>query len=722
MKYYRKLTGIIGTQKTIIAISAFVLVAASPLVSVIASAANDLQQSVSGISATHTISGLPKELTVKERTARKGQAIAALGHIPKERQGRYFIEVVRMEPIEGGVQVFVRAWDVDNQPIGFGNDGTVEIERFRFFNPPILVEDAGGDITRTWVDETTGASHTLWFREDPKEALLQSLEHTIVVKKEKFGSGRIIKEKIGNTTDIFYPSSEGSIYSVPNATWSGARAATTGTLRDGVVQVNYDGGYLVERAFFNFETFALPDTDTIDSAIISFKGTGTNFGSPTANIYFSAASDVIVADDLDLVSSTEYCDTPITSWSASAYNDFALNAAGITAISKTGLTKTSLRVANYDGDNAPPAALHKFHFLLADEVGTTNDPNLVVEHSAVASGAATPTGLLLNALANPSNVATTSPYFSAIYTNASTTAFATSYQIQVATSSSYWGAPYWDSGVLALSSSTPVGMRTPNIFSAPVFMLDGLTYYWRIRLRDQGGNLGDWSTTTTSFTMTAPPALVATGHGSGTGNFSVTVNTALSGNNRLLVCGLYVQSSKDPVGVSAKWNDTEMMTKLSALSLEWSTTVNANVYYFYLLGGTSGNHDVDFTVTGAGPAFGISDYATCASYVGVEQTGQPSTSAMHTETGVQFLSTSNKTTYPGSVLIGFTFFNGGNTSAPTAGPGTMLRDFTDTTNWYGVLSDNGSNILSVANPSLNINRPTSGNMATLQASWSPVHD
>jgi hypothetical protein len=262
-------------------------------------------------------------------------------------------------------------------------------------------------------------------------------------------------------------------------------------------------------------------------------------------------------------------------------------------------------------------------------------------------------------------------------------------------------------------------MRTPNIFSTTTFAIDGSTYYWRMRLWTQDSNHGDWSTTTASFAMTTPPAFVAAGNASGTGNLNVTVHIPSPANTNLLVCGLYVKSNNTPT-ITAKWNTSEAMSQLATLSPGWATTTSANIYYFYILGGTAGTSTVAFTLTGAGG--GVTDYATCASYIGVAQTAQPNTSAMHTETSVQSLSTSNKTAYAGSVLIGFTFFDGGNTSAPTAGSGTTLRDFTDTTNWYGVLSDSGSNVLSVGNPSLNINRPASGNMATLQASWAPIHN
>src|SRR3990167_1737916 len=42
-----------------------------------------------------------------------------------------------------GIELFARAWR-GTQQLGFGSDGSVEIERFRIFNPPILVDDPNG--------------------------------------------------------------------------------------------------------------------------------------------------------------------------------------------------------------------------------------------------------------------------------------------------------------------------------------------------------------------------------------------------------------------------------------------------------------------------------------------------------------------------------------------------------------------------------------------------
>ncbi len=83
-----------------------------------------------------------------------------------------------MESIDGGVQVFARAWDANDRQIGFGKDGTVDIERFRIFNPPILVSDPKGDIVHEFINED-GEVFRQNYREDAYGALLQVLAHTI---------------------------------------------------------------------------------------------------------------------------------------------------------------------------------------------------------------------------------------------------------------------------------------------------------------------------------------------------------------------------------------------------------------------------------------------------------------------------------------------------------------------------------------------------------------
>ncbi len=112
----------------------------------------------------------------------------------------------------------------------------------------------------------------------------------------------------------------------------------------------------------------------------------------------------------------------------------------------------------------------------------------------------TATALQVEGLTNPSNISKPSPSFSAIYTHASGTPLATSYEIQVSNSSSF-ASTYWASGKQTLSSSTPTGQRTPLIYATTTFQTDGLTYYWRIRFWDQNNVQGAWSSSGDYFIM-----------------------------------------------------------------------------------------------------------------------------------------------------------------------------------------------------------------------------
>ena len=102
-------------------------------------------------------------------------------------------EVTEINEIKGGVEMFVRAWGEKDKQIGFGEDGSVDIERFRFFNPPVYVEDPNGDIVVETVDEETGVRRTKKFREDPEEALKIALTKVVSkMKNKKLESTKIV--------------------------------------------------------------------------------------------------------------------------------------------------------------------------------------------------------------------------------------------------------------------------------------------------------------------------------------------------------------------------------------------------------------------------------------------------------------------------------------------------------------------------------------------------
>lgn len=314
------------------------------------------------------------------------------------------IEIVNTEPIEGGIQVFARAWNNGVQ-IGFGPDGSVDIERFRIFNPPILVPDVNGDIIREWIDEKTGETKSRTLREDPTHAILETLLQTIK-SIAKFSDTNIIPGKIGNTTSTFYPSLDGfARYLTPDTTFAGAIAANGNSsnsaaatlefvrISTGASSTAFD---LNARTFYVFDTSAIPDGDTISSAtfsVYSYAKANEFTAVPDMTIAGATlASDAAIANsDYEGTASntTKYTDTDISyaSWVTAAYNNFALNATGIAAISKTGNTRIGGRnTADGFGGTTPTAAAggreYQVDTYSVDQTGTSTDPTLVVEHAA----------------------------------------------------------------------------------------------------------------------------------------------------------------------------------------------------------------------------------------------------------------------------------------------------------------------------------------------------
>jgi len=136
--------------------------------------------------------------TQKEKVKTKTKELAKVKFNDKFIKKGIEVEIIGdIEEIEGGIQYFARAWK-DGKPLGFGKDGTVEIERFRIYNPPILVDDANGDIIREWIDEDTDELVQRKLKYDPMEAIKQDLTHTISLVG--LNGKDIIEGKVGNTT------------------------------------------------------------------------------------------------------------------------------------------------------------------------------------------------------------------------------------------------------------------------------------------------------------------------------------------------------------------------------------------------------------------------------------------------------------------------------------------------------------------------------------------
>ena len=335
----------------------------------------------------------------QEKTIIRGQEIAKLDHrgIFVSPQHNSKVEILSLNAITGGVELFAQAWK-NGRPLGFGKDGTTEIERFKIINPPFLVFDPNGSVIREWVDDITGELKRRTVREDPIEAIRQSLAHTIkLVGKE---NSPIIKGKIGNTTSIFYPaigtggdSVDGNIFRSNEANWAAARDAATGTVTNDGVYENClaskitASDWRVYRNFFTWPTATIPDTDTIDSATASFFHTTDSLvDADGSNIYlvsnaqFSATA--LQADDFVDLGATNLATAALDiTGMTNAYQDMAIASGNLGQINKTAPTKLGLRV-QMDVDNTEPTGNNAASFAMAD--GTAGDPKLTVVHSAVA--------------------------------------------------------------------------------------------------------------------------------------------------------------------------------------------------------------------------------------------------------------------------------------------------------------------------------------------------
>ena len=148
------------------------------------------------------------------------------------------------------------------------------------------------------------------------------------------------------------------------------------------------------RSIFTLDTSALTSSASISSAIFSIYGStkADNIAcSPTINVYDAtpAVNNNLADGDFSQCGSTSFLDSSLTysAWSTTGYNDFTFNATGVAAISKTGITKLSIRNANFDvAATSPtwPGGSAKQSYMagnFADTADVTSDPKLVITYT-----------------------------------------------------------------------------------------------------------------------------------------------------------------------------------------------------------------------------------------------------------------------------------------------------------------------------------------------------
>lgn len=352
------------------------------------------------------IKELLENKTIIEKANIKADEIVKLDLIGKYVSKEYSleIEIKSVSKIEGGVELMASAWK-DGKPLGLGVKSQYETERFKIYNPPILIADENGDIIQEWVDEKTQEIGQIKFREDASEALRASLAHTIYITIKE---NEPTKGSVGNTTSTFYPAAgnntpvDGQVQRDlfpldetlsdlrSNAgTGSGATANPINLyLISGTTTDEYETMY---RIISGFDTSSI-GTDVVDSAVYSLFGVSVtdNFDqSIVIDRRVPASTNALVAGDYNIAgwAGIEQASNRIdlTSFTTSGYNDFTLNATGEGNVNTSGLSWFGARLSSDFDNSAPTWALSTVCQAVissADNTGTTQDPKLVVVHSA----------------------------------------------------------------------------------------------------------------------------------------------------------------------------------------------------------------------------------------------------------------------------------------------------------------------------------------------------
>ena len=333
----------------------------------------------------------------KEKSQIKSLEIAKLKHSGIYDSPQYGVKIeiigdVKAIEINGqhGIELFAKAWR-GTQQLGFGSDGSVEIERFRIFNPQILVRNKENKIIKDFVLRT---------KED-----IASIANQVGVLGFNIKRG-----KIGNTTTTIYPQAgEGG----GNVTCDGvqcynstAAGESWATVHDSAGNATDDtassqgitcpkGGTTTNnwsqicRMGFSFDITAIPDTDLISSATFDLYVTGKqdDFSDSYSLVNFTPgnAADFGTSDYGQHGITKQATDLTIASFTNGVYNSWTLNSTGLTTISNAlagNIVKFGVRGLADLNNSAPSWVSGGQSRITHDTADGTNKPRLVVVHSS----------------------------------------------------------------------------------------------------------------------------------------------------------------------------------------------------------------------------------------------------------------------------------------------------------------------------------------------------
>lgn len=259
-------------------------------------------------------------------------------------------------------------------------------------NPPLFVPDG---TTRTEQRMLHGQEITVIvpvYREDPVEAYLTWLRESIEEKPAPRGF-----RTRGTVTTFYAPTDNGFIDS-SSATYATARNGSgfyVSSTDDPTHGYTRSGDYFLDMAFVRFDTSSIGDTDSIDDVDLSLYGVTSDFMTiPEITLevrsgYTWSGSGVTSADwrtTAQFTALTRVATMAPASWTNSGYNLYTEDGTNFrSAINKTGYTELTLCTDKHAAGTAPTDVEYAT-FRNATATGTTNDPKLVVTHTAAAGG------------------------------------------------------------------------------------------------------------------------------------------------------------------------------------------------------------------------------------------------------------------------------------------------------------------------------------------------
>lgn len=331
-----------------------------------------------------------------------GSALTIGRHDPTARMRIDISSVRRVGRLNSinGVELFAQAFR-DGSQLGFGRDGSVDIERVLVINPPVLVPDALGAVQRNVTDDA-GNPVTLRYRIDPLAACLAQLAHSLQLSG-KTGTA-ITRGKIGQTTLIVFPNAGTGTAPVDGSVDRNGVDETFSTIRGGAgvtanaVNVTDVPGRLnasattdqferLARCIFGFPTASLGADKVVTGVTFSLWGVthATAIGTPELCVVSATpgSESTLVSGDYAtaVYGSTEFV-SRVTTWNIGSYNDMTGNASFRSHINKSGNTIIGTRLgwdldASFSGTWAS-LANSRFGSSFADETGTAQDPKLTI--------------------------------------------------------------------------------------------------------------------------------------------------------------------------------------------------------------------------------------------------------------------------------------------------------------------------------------------------------